>query len=64
MEDIVSRGIEPICGWDWIRQHQHNLDGWTPTIEISRPGYRQTFTVRSKEAMNEVVKTMRENKRK
>jgi len=63
MDDMVSRGIEPICGWEWVRQHEHDLDGWTPSIEIVRPGSKQTFNIKSREAMNQVVRIMRANRR-
>ena len=49
---------------DWIKEHEHDLDGWVPKIEIIRPGFKQTITIRSKKAMAEVVKVIRENKRK
>ncbi len=49
---------------EWIREHQHDLDGWTPTIEISRPGSKTTINIKSKEAYREVIKIMRENRKK
>jgi hypothetical protein len=49
---------------EWIREHQHDLDGWVPRIEITRPGSKQTFTIKSEEAEREVVKVMRENRKK
>lgn len=54
----------PLVSDDWIGKHQHDLDGWFPRIEIIRPGSKQNFTIRSKEAMNEVVKVIREDRRK
>ncbi len=49
---------------EWIRQHQHDLDDWVPKIEIIRPGSKQTITIKSKEAEREVIKIMRENRKK
>ena len=48
---------------EWIEKHKHDLDDWVPKIEISRPGSRQTITIKNKEAEREVIKIMRENKR-
>lgn len=53
-----------LVDYEWIREHQHDLDGWVPRIEILRPGSRHTFTIKSKDAMKEVVKVMRENRKK
>ena len=49
---------------EWIEKHRHDLDGWVPTIEISRPGSKQTITIKNKEAEREVVKILRENRKK
>lgn len=48
----------------WIEKHSHDLDGWVPKIEIIRPGSKQTFTIKSKEAEREVIKIMRETNKK
>lgn len=47
---------------EWIREHAYDLDGWTPTIEIIRPGSKQTITVKSEEAEREVARILREIK--
>jgi len=56
--------LEPLCGYDWINEHQHDLDGWVPMIELVRPGNKQTFNIKSDVAMREVVKVIREGKKK
>ena len=48
----------------WIEEHKHDLDGWTPKIELIRPGSKQTISIKNREAEREVVKIMRENKKK
>lgn len=59
-EPLVSRGIEPMCGWQWVHAHRHDLDGWTPTLEISRDGYKVKVTSKNIDTLNEVTKiTMR-----
>ncbi len=38
--DKLSPGIkEPLCGYQWVWQHQHDLDGWHPTFELISDGY-------------------------
>jgi len=49
---------------EWIREHAHDLDDFTPRIEIIRPGSKQTIIVKSREAEREVVRILRENKKK
>jgi len=49
----------------WIEKHRHDLDDWVPKIEISRPnGSKDTFTIKSKEVEDAVIKIMRENRKK
>jgi len=60
--EIVTKGLEPICGWQWIYQHLHDYDNWTPTIEITRPGSKQTITIRDREAIAEVIKVIQSGK--
>jgi hypothetical protein len=37
-------GILP--GWSWLEENEHNLDGWQPTIELSRPGIKYHITLK------------------
>lgn len=55
-EELVSKGVEPMCGWQWVYAHFHDLDGWTPTLEIIRPGSRFTIRTQDTKALNEAVK--------
>ena len=48
---------------DWLRKHAGQYADWHPTISISRPGSKQTITIKSREAEKKVVKIMREQKR-
>ena len=53
----LTKGIkEPICGWQWVQEHYHDLDGWTPTIELKAPGFRFTITSKDRDALNKAVK--------
>lgn len=51
-----------LCGSEWLKEHAHDLDNWHPTIEIIRPGSKQTFTIKDPKIMNEVVKLLRSQK--
>lgn len=55
-EPLVPRGIEPMCGWQWVYAHRHDLDNWKPTIEIYREGYRVKATSHDVKVLNEVTK--------
>jgi hypothetical protein len=56
----IRPGIDPLCGWPWLDLHEHDLDGWTPTIELDRPGSHFKFTIRDRQAMNQVSKVIRD----
>ena len=44
--ELVSKGIkEPICGWQWVYAHLHDLDGWKPTIEFTTEHGRYTIGI-------------------
>lgn len=58
---LITKGIEPICGWEWIQQHRHDLDGWHPTIEISRPGSKFTTNLKDQKYINQVAKEILRN---
>lgn len=49
---------EPLCGWQWIKEHRHDFDGWQATIEIIEPGFRVKVTIRDDRALKEVCKTI------
>jgi hypothetical protein len=53
-------GIDPLCGWTWLDLHLHDLDNWTPTIEIDRPGSHFKFSIKDKQILKEVSKIIRE----
>ncbi len=53
-------GIDPICGWDWLEDHEHDLDGWSPAIEYSGPGSHFKMTIKDQKQVKEVSKIMRE----
>jgi len=53
---LVSKGLTPICGWQWVYAHLHDLDGWTSRIEISRPGSRYTITSKDTTTLNRAIK--------
>ncbi len=51
----LSPGINPMCGYDWIQEHQHDLDGWHPTIELISEHSRYKLSGTSKQ-VNEAIK--------
>ena len=53
--EIVSKGIEPMCGGQWVYQHLHDLDGWHPAIEISQPGSKYSVIIKDIKVLNKVI---------
>ena len=49
-------GILP--GWDWLEEHEHDLDDYSPEFEISRPGFKTTFRLKDPKVMKEVAKVV------
>lgn len=54
---------EPLCGWKWQEEHKNDHADWEPRIEISRPGSKQTFAIKSKAAEKEVVKAIKDSRK-
>lgn len=44
LDSSVNPAVQPLCGWDWVRQHRHDLDNWEPKMEIVTPKGRHTFS--------------------
>jgi len=55
-DTILPKGIKPLCGWGWIWRHYHDLDGWTPRIEIRREGEVYRFSVKPEDYHKQTVK--------
>jgi len=47
-------GILP--GWNWLEDHEHDLDGWEPQVELDFGSYRQTMRLKKPETLKEVIK--------
>lgn len=46
-QEMAKEWVSPICGWDWIFEHEHDLDDYSPTVELYYGnGYKQTFTLK------------------
>ena len=37
----------PICGWQWLAEHEHDLDNWQPTIEVKAFGINHRLTIKN-----------------
>lgn len=46
----------PLCGWEWLQQHRHDLDGWHPTIEIVTPTSGTKIIIKDTKVINEIGK--------
>ena len=49
-------GILP--GVPWLEEHEHDHAGWEPIVELSRPGFKTTFTLKDPKTMREVAKSV------
>ncbi len=55
-EQLVSKGIDPICGWAWVYEHKRDLDNWHPIMIIERPGARYTLVSKDIKTLNEAIR--------
>lgn len=55
---------EPLCGWDWVHQHIHDLAGWIPRIEITCPGLELAIDIDSRAKHKDTVGILRGLKQK
>ena len=47
-------GILP--GWDWLNNHEHDLDDYTPSMELSRPGFKCSVQLKDNRKLKEIVR--------
>ena len=47
-------GIIP--GWPWLEQHEHDLDGWQPEIEMNLRGVRYHIKGADHKVLSQVIK--------
>lgn len=63
-QEIITRhnfkpwlGVLP--GWGWLHQHEHDYDGWQPTIEMDIGKVHYNMTIRDPKVISEVCKVNR-----
>lgn len=59
MQPMVSKGVEPMCGWQWVYAHLHDLDDYKPTIELHQPGLTLKLQVKDAKTLREVVRAIK-----
>ena len=50
--------MTPLCGWQWIAQHEHDLDDYQPVVSISFDGYSSTMKIQDLSIIKGLVKTI------
>lgn len=63
-DDLISRHhirpwIGTLPGYQWIKENEHKLDGWSPTVELSNGNSHYTMHVKNPRTLNEVMKAQR-----
>lgn len=53
---LVVEWIAPLCGWEWVNKHLHDLDSYNPIVEIKAFGidYKMRFKNPGKKFMRDV----------
>ena len=52
----IYLGVLP--GWDWLEEHEHDLDGYEPVVELARPGFHCTVKLKDPKMMKEVARAV------
>jgi len=47
-------GILP--GWNWLNNHEHDLDGYEPRFELVRPGFKCSVQLKDNRKLKEIVR--------
>ncbi len=62
--DILERhnfkawiGVLP--GTSWLTTHEHDLDGWQPTVVLTYPGVKYNMTIKDTSVIKEISKINR-----
>lgn len=50
--------MTPLCGWQWIVDHEHDLDDYNPTVVIKFDGYSSTMQIQDLSIIKGLVKTI------
>ena len=53
--------LTPLCGWQWIAKHEHDLDDYNPTVIISFDGFSATMQIKDLSIIKGLVKTITKN---
>jgi len=56
--DLGPGIVEPICGWEWIRQHLNDPYP-EPRIELVTPTSRYCMTIKKAKVIKEVSKVIK-----
>ena len=50
--------LSPLCGWQWIAKHEHDLDDYNPSVSISFDGFSATMQIKDLSIIKGLVKTI------
>ena len=53
--------LSPLCGWQWIAKHEHDLGDYNPTVIISFDGFSATMQIKDLSIIKGLVKTITKN---
>lgn len=53
---LAKEWITPITGWDWIFEHEHDLDDYQPLILLRMNGNRYAMTVKKLSVLKDIIK--------
>jgi len=56
---LAKEWLEPLTGWEWIFEHEHDLDNYQPLVYLQMNGNRYAMKVNKPEVLGEIVKLHR-----
>ena len=58
---VVIEWLTPLCGWQWIAKHEHDLDNYEPIVHIKFDGFKATMKIQDLSIIKGLVKTITKN---
>ena len=52
----LKEHIGVLPGWTWLKEHEHDLDGWTPSFEMHLGNLHYNVTVKDPKTLRDIVK--------
>ena len=46
----------PMCGWEWVIRHEHDLDTYQPKVQMTMGGVRYNMTIKQPSIIKDIMR--------